>query len=104
MAQGPRWVERRVEVRAREHRGHLVFRRGRFQFFGLRFVGQPLTGVRFNAEKGRLEQYFEKMGFYTLTDDPQHTVRLLAYGSYACQEQCSPSPPGSAIIGWIWTH
>jgi hypothetical protein len=71
------------------------------KFFGLRFVGQPLTGVHFNGEKGRLEQYFEKMGFYTLINDPQHAVRLLAYGSYTCGAQCSPSTAGSSgIIGW----
>jgi hypothetical protein len=69
--------------------------------FFVRYVGQPLTGVRYNAEKGRLEQYFEKMGFYTLFDDPQHAVHLLAYGSNLCREDCSGTPfQGTGIVGW----
>jgi hypothetical protein len=71
--------------------------------FFVRYVGQPLTGVRYNPEKGRLEQYFEKMGFYTLLDDPQHTVHLLAYGSYVCREECSAAAmigSGRSIVGW----
>ena len=40
------------------------------KFFGPRYVGKPLTGVRYNPEYHRIEQYFEKMGFYILLDDP----------------------------------
>ena len=71
------------------------------KFFGLRFVGKPLTGIRYNPQNHRLEQYFEKMGFYTLVDDPQPTIHLLAYGIYACGEQCAygTGAPGG-FIGW----
>ncbi len=57
--------------------------------YGERYVGKPLSEVRYNQEKRRIEQYFEKMGFYQLIDDPRGTVRLMAYGSYACAESCS---------------
>jgi hypothetical protein len=70
------------------------------KFFGQRYVGLPLTSVRYNAEKRRLEQYFEKMGFYTLVDDPQKTVYLLAYGANICRENCDPVTPDRSIIGW----
>jgi hypothetical protein len=73
-------------------------------FFGLRYVGKPLTGVRYDPESNRLEQYFEKMGFYILLDDPQPTVHLLAYGIYACADQCPHVGLNNGVpqngIGW----
>ncbi len=70
-------------------------------FFGLRYVGKPLTGIRYNKESHRIEQYFEKMGFYILVDDPQPTVHLLAYGIYTCGVQCAhEGASADAIIGW----
>src|SRR3990170_2189481 len=33
---------------------------------GARFVGRPLTEVRYNLENRRIEQYFENLGFYIL--------------------------------------
>lgn len=70
------------------------------KFFGERYVGKPLTGVRYNKDQRRTEQYFENMGLYISSDDPQHKVHLLAYGSYVCRAECSQANPGSAIIGW----
>ena len=71
------------------------------KFFGLRYVGKPLTGIRYNPEMHRLEQYFEKMGFYTLPNDPQPTVHLLAYGVYTCRDQCEQvEVRQDTIIGW----
>jgi len=70
------------------------------KFFGERYVGAPLTSAQYNPEKRRLEQYFERMGFYTLIDDPQKKVHLLAYGSYACREDCVPNLPNDSMIGW----
>jgi hypothetical protein len=70
------------------------------KFFGARYVGAPLTGVRYNEEKRRLEQYFERMGFYTLVDDPQKNVYLLAYGSYSCREECAHNSMDPSYIGW----
>jgi hypothetical protein len=57
--------------------------------FGQLYVGKPLSGILYNKEKRRLEQYFENMGFYQLIDDPRATVHLLAYGSYSCAEYCT---------------
>ncbi len=71
------------------------------KFFGVRFVGQPLTGVRYNAEARRLEQFFEKMGFYMEVDDPQHIVHLLPYGTALCREECRASlQKAQTSIGW----
>lgn len=68
--------------------------------FGERYVGKPLTGVSFNKDKRRIEQYFEKMGFYQLIDDPRGTVRLMAYGVYACNGHCDyPLGTDSAVGG-----
>ncbi len=70
------------------------------KFFGERYVGKPLTGVRYNPAHRRIEQYFEKMGLYMSIDDPQHAVHLLAYGVYVCREECSYVALKSSIIGW----
>ena len=71
------------------------------RLFGQRYVGKPLTGARYNKDKRRIEQYFEKMGFYLQIDDPHATVRLMAYGRYVCGISCSlQGDPGSAIIGY----
>jgi hypothetical protein len=61
-------------------------------------VGKPITNVRFNPLEQRLEQYFENLGLYRLVDDPSGEVQLLAYGVYACAENCSYTPrKGSAV-------
>ncbi len=65
--------------------------------FGEPYVGKPLSEIRYNKEKRRLEQYFEKMGFYQLIDDPRATVHLLAYGSFACDDFCN-YPPGAGGV------
>ncbi|PWH11921.1 MAG: hypothetical protein DDG60_15815 [Anaerolineae bacterium] len=54
---------------------------------GVRFVGYPLTEARWNPEKSRYEQYFEKMGFYRREGEQQ--VYLLPYGHIDCQRQPS---------------
>lgn len=58
------------------------------QLGGARFVGSPLTPARHNPEKGRIEQYFENLGFYLLDQDGSNRVRLMAYGAYACDLNC----------------
>lgn len=55
---------------------------------GVRYVGKPITEVRFNSAKSRTEQYFENMGFYRLEEDKPGVVRLLAYGAFACDYKC----------------
>jgi len=55
---------------------------------GARFAGRPLTQVRIDYERGRIEQYFANIGFYRLMEDPPKTVHLLAYGSWKCDAYC----------------
>jgi hypothetical protein len=57
--------------------------------FGGNIVGVPLTGVLYNPELRRYEQYFENMGFFRLENDPNKTIRLLAYGAWKCDKACS---------------
>ena len=52
-------------------------------------VGNTLTGVIYNSEKQRVEQYFENVGFYHRFDDPHGMVSLLPYGDYFCGNDCS---------------
>jgi len=54
---------------------------------GLRFVGQPLTEAHVNPEQQRVEQYFERLGFYRSFADPQAPVQLLPYGLMDCHQQ-----------------
>lgn len=68
------------------------------QLKGAENVGRPITEVRFNPLEQRLEQYFENVGFYRLVDDPGGSVHLLAYGVFACKDNCSyPARKGSAV-------
>jgi hypothetical protein len=53
---------------------------------GARFVGQPISEALFNAEKQRVEQYFENLGFYQL--DGQSKIHFMPYGAYACDRNC----------------
>jgi len=59
---------------------------------GDRWVGLPLTRARFNPDKGRVEQYFENMGFFRFEDDPPGTVHLMPYGLWKCAGECSQYP------------
>jgi hypothetical protein len=62
------------------------------QLGGDRWVGLPLTRARFNPDKGRVEQYFENMGFFRFEDDPPGTVHLMPYGLWKCAGECSQYP------------
>ena len=55
---------------------------------GARFAGRPITEVRHNPAKMRIEQYFENLGFYRLVDEPAGDAHLLAYGVLACDRNC----------------
>jgi hypothetical protein len=55
---------------------------------GAIILGEPLTGVVFNEEKGRYEQYLENVGFYRFEDDPEGQVHLLPYGAWMCAGAC----------------
>jgi hypothetical protein len=67
------------------------------QLGGARFVGQPLTEPHHNLEKQRIEQYFENLGFYRMDQDLPGTVRLMAYGVYACDHRCRYQAPSAGI-------
>lgn len=62
-----------------------------------RVVGRPLSEARHNPAKERIEQYFENLGFYRYVFDPPGTVRLLAYGAYACDFACQYTPASASI-------
>lgn len=65
---------------------------------GQRYVGKPLTGVRYIESQNRVEQYFENLGFYINLDGPSKGVQLMAYGQLACAQACgSPSSPAAII-------
>ncbi len=68
-----------------------------YQKLGARYVGKPLTGVRYSAEQNRVEQYFENLGFYINLDDPGQ-VHLMAYGRLACGAECNAPPAGASAI------
>lgn len=63
-----------------------------------RYVGRPLTGVRYLAEQRRVEQYFENLGFYINLDDQEAGVQLMAYGQLACADTCGVAANPAAII------
>jgi hypothetical protein len=65
---------------------------------GERFVGKPLTQVRIDTRRGRIEQYFKNLGFYRLLSDPPRTVHLLAYGAWKCDAYCKYKVPDSAVV------
>jgi hypothetical protein len=56
---------------------------------GAENVGQPLDVVHYNYSLGRVEQYFEKVGFAIYFNDTAGTVHLLPYGDFVCGASCS---------------
>jgi hypothetical protein len=64
---------------------------------GARFVGKPITGAKYNDAKGRVEQYFENLGFYKL--DKEKKIRLMPYGVYSCDRKCRYQEPQAWIPG-----
>jgi hypothetical protein len=62
-----------------------------------RYVGTPLTGVRYNGVENRVEQYFENLGFFQNLEG-NTSVQLMAYGRIACAEACSAQANPAAIV------
>lgn len=63
-----------------------------------RYVGRPLTGVRYVAEQERVEQYFQNLGFFMNLNEPGE-IRLMGYGRLTCGEICNaPAANPAAII------
>ena len=64
---------------------------------GTRFVGVPLTAVRYSEARRGIEQYFENLGFYQLETDTPNVVHLMYYGAWLCADACGADvPPVSA--------
>ncbi|MBX3046763.1 MAG: hypothetical protein KF698_07185 [Anaerolineales bacterium] len=66
------------------------------QLGGQRYVGKPLTGMRFLQDQSRVEQYFENLGFYLDLDESLAGVRFIDYGRQICGQGCgvpASSPP-----------
>ena len=64
---------------------------------GMRYVGKPLTEVRYNPDRKRYEQYFENVGFYVLEMDESQRPGLLAYGAWMCDSNCRKYMPDNNI-------
>jgi hypothetical protein len=78
--------------------GHLVLAEFLVEYErlgGARFVGKPISGAQYNADKKRIEQYFENIGFYKL--DSETKIRLMPYGVYACDRNCRNQEPLAGI-------
>lgn len=71
--------------------GHLVWEEIQpyYKNFGSFLIGAPLTGVRFNEEKNRYEQYFTNLGFYRNASDQPGKVHLMPYGEWYCGSKCA---------------
>jgi len=63
----------------------------------LYFTGLPLTAGHYNPELGRIEQYFENVGFYHLDKDAPGEVHLLQYGAWLCAASCDYRSPKNAM-------
>ena len=49
---------------------------------GAENAGEVLTGVLYDPRMGRIEQYFENVGFYQDISKPNGAIHLLPYGAY----------------------
>lgn len=63
----------------------------------MRQVGKPLSGVIYNYNQQRTEQFFEAVGFYHRFDDPPGVSHLLPYGKYTCGELCGAYQPSVTL-------
>lgn len=61
-------------------------------------AGNPISQVRINYAQQRVEQYFEKVGFYRSFSDAPGMVKLLAYGAAACTKECNYHPSAEAAL------
>ena len=70
--------------------GHQVWEEVRpfYKNFGGLLIGSPLSGVKYNEEKERYEQYFANLGFYRNLSDNPGDVHLMPYGDWYCASKC----------------
>jgi hypothetical protein len=65
---------------------------------GARFVGRPLTQIRYNPKHERFEQYFTNLGFYQQDGNRSNQVGLLEYGAWKCDQYCRHMRDENGII------
>lgn len=68
------------------------------RFVQTTYAGNPISPVHINYAQQRVEQHFEKVGFYRNFSDPIGTVKLLAYGAAACTRGCNYHPAAEAQL------
>jgi hypothetical protein len=80
--------------------GHQIWEEIRpfYKDFGSFLIGSPLTGVQYNEEKGRYEQYFANLGFYRNATDAPGTVHLMPYGDWYCAAKCEYDIQDAVLI------
>ena len=80
--------------------GHVIFSDfvPLYEKIGSRFVGKPLTEVRYNPYYKRYEQYFEKLAFYRLEGTLSDKTKLLNYGNWFCYQGCEGNRRDEATI------
>jgi hypothetical protein len=70
--------------------GHMIWEEvlPYYNELGSAVLGVPLTGVKFNPDKNRYEQYLSNVGFFRIVDDAPGAVHLLPYGAWMCAQAC----------------
>lgn len=68
------------------------------QFSAAHFAGDPISPPSINYAQQRIEQYFENIGLYRSFSDTPGTIKLLAYGAYACSQVCNYLPSVDAAL------
>lgn len=64
-------------------------------FDGLLYAGKPITNAFYNKTTGRIEQYFENLGFYADSEKPGPDSGLIPYGYIACSAECPKQIEGA---------
>ena len=59
-----------------------------YEQYGASILGQPLTGIVFNQDEQRYEQYFENVGFFRNLSDSPGMIHLMPYGMWMCGNAC----------------
>lgn len=75
-----------------------IFRERYDRLGGQTMVGMPLTGLRYQPELQRYEQYFENLAFYVAEGDGAEQARSLALGAWKCDYKCRSQAPGSSLV------
>jgi hypothetical protein len=66
------------------------------QLGGAQVAGRPITPVQYNAQVGRIEQYFENLGIYRLENDQE--IKLIHIGTWMCGDHCSYAAPRESQV------